>query len=210
MSKPLILKVDIAHEDLVTLRAGGFNFCLSRAVQFNGTLKPGNVVFCAVPSKQLAPRIGVQWKDEYQVYGTTQPKTGEVITADTEIGDIVGDQVATIHEDCTVKIWGGHAVGAPFRVENEWKDQACIGVSNYNVGSKTYSSFFVSPKVAKPSECEILPMQLYTAFWNTKLATNTMFEPPADRFVFALTPGMAEITLTYKDKTWAIEQLRPE
>ncbi|KAF8800363.1 hypothetical protein BYT27DRAFT_7263009 [Phlegmacium glaucopus] len=210
MSKPLTLNVNIAHEDLVTLRADGFNFCLSRAVQFDGMLKPGNVVFYACPSKYLAPHIGVEWKDEYQVYGTTQPKTGEVVTVDTEIGDIVGDQVATIREDCTVKIYGGYSVGAPFHVENEWKDQACIGVSNYNVRSGTYSSFFVSPKVSKPSKSEILPMQLYTVFWNKKLATNTMFEPPADRFVFALTPGMAEITLTYKDKKWAIEQLRPE
>ncbi|KAF8800367.1 hypothetical protein BYT27DRAFT_7200277, partial [Phlegmacium glaucopus] len=53
MSKPLTLKIDIAHEDLVTLRAGGFNLCLSRTVQFNGMRKPGNIVFYACPSRYL-------------------------------------------------------------------------------------------------------------------------------------------------------------
>ena len=65
------VKVLVDNDALETLMGSDFNLCLTRDVKVGQKTHKGNVVFAMVPSKKLAPEVGLEWEDKYQVFETT-------------------------------------------------------------------------------------------------------------------------------------------
>ncbi|KAF8329597.1 hypothetical protein F5887DRAFT_115756 [Amanita rubescens] len=194
------VKVLIDGEALKTLMGSDFNLCLTRDVKVGPKILKGNVVFSMVPTTHLAPEVGLEWEDKYQVFETMSYRAGVKVTYGTEFVDIKLGQKVTFDYHGNGKVTGEGDQTRPLGVRNDWKEDARVGVRSFDPTTDTYNALFLSPQILTDMTSELTPIKKFSIFWHQHLITDTIIdETVSDPYVFEMTGD--EITIKYaKDK----------
>ncbi|TFK35756.1 hypothetical protein BDQ12DRAFT_668379 [Crucibulum laeve] len=137
--KPLYtLVVEIANNQMETLKEGGFNLCVAKKA--NGAY----TVVWSGKSDYLHENT-FSWEEDYQVFGLNKFKLGALVKAETNEVDIAFGQTCTLDSAGVMSpATGPTDDSGVFTVKNEF-GKICLGVNQKLNG--TFLPVFVSPTV---------------------------------------------------------------
>ncbi|KAF8344559.1 hypothetical protein F5887DRAFT_918117 [Amanita rubescens] len=190
------VKVLIDRDALETLVGRDFNLCLTRDVKAGPKILKGNVIFAMVPNKSLGLEVKLEWEEKYQVFETMSYQEGTKVTSGTEFADIKLGQKATFDDHGDGRVIGDVDQNKPLGVQNDWREDARVGVRSFNPITDTYHSLFLSSKILTDMTSELTPIKKFSIFWHQYLVTDTIIDNAvSDPFVFEM--NRDEITIKY-------------
>jgi len=104
----------------------------------------------------------------------------------TNTSDIKLGQQATFDINGAAEVTGGEDPKKPLYVRNDWKEDARVGIKNFDPIDESYHSLFLSPEILTNMLVKLTPTNKFAVFWNQHLVTDTVTDNLTDPFVFEI------------------------
>jgi hypothetical protein len=180
------LNVQIAANQVTSMKDLGYNLCIAKKVNENYT------VVWTGDQAYLQNNL-FEWQESYQVFGSNTFESGALVSVSTNVADIDFNQTSILTKEGVMDAATGTVAPGPFFVNNQF---GLIHIGVNGLLGDAFLPIYVSPTVVEAIN-SLQPITTVMAWFAFNQSTSTMFFTSETAGIEVVYNGTTNMTISY-------------